>query len=267
MIDGNTKLLAIVGDPVEHARSPEAVNALLSQSGRNVVLVPWHVPADSFDVAMQGLRQTLNIVGLVITYPFKERATAFADVLQPGAIRVGAINALRRDADGRWTGGMFDGIGLVKAVESLNCRVHGQSVRLLGAGGAGSSIAHALAEAGAASLTIFDLDGPKADRLAASVRMHHPACPTSSGTAGLAGETLLINATPVGMSDADGLPADMSALSAAVAVVDIVPRAGGTALLALARERGCKQAGGAAMVAGQAAALLEFFRLAPGDTS
>ena len=179
---------------------------------------------------MQGLRAALNVVSLVITYPYKERATSFADSLQPAAIRVGAINALRLEADGRWTGGMFDGVGLVKAVESLGMNVRGQAVRLLGAGGAGAAIAHALAEAGAISLSIFDLDGSKADRLAASLRADHPVCHASSGAAGLAGETLLINATPVGMRQEDGLPTDLSTLSAATTVVDIVPRAGGTAL-------------------------------------
>lgn len=265
MIDGATRLLAIVGDPVRHARSPVVINRLLALTGSNAVLVPWHVRPEAFDGAVQGLKQTANLLGFVVTYPYKYRAISLADRLQPIAARVGAVNALRRDADGSWTGGMFDGAGLVKAAEGLSRPVAGRAVALLGAGGAGAAIAHALAEAGVARLSIFDLDGAKAEALVAAVGADHPSCAVTHSAPALDGADLLVNATPVGMEDGDALPGPMSCLTAATTVIDIVPRAGGTPLLALARERGCPNAGGAAMVEGQATVLIDFFGLAAGD--
>lgn len=264
MIDGATRLLAIVGDPIEHARSPAVINALLARSGRNAILVPWHAPAAQFRPIMDGLMLTGNVFGIVVTYPFKQQAMALASTIRPAAARVGALNALRREAGG-WTGDMFDGAGLVRAVLGLGRPVAGAKVKLLGAGGAGSAIAYALAEAGAASLSIFDVDRARAASLAGAVGRHVPGCAVSADDAALGGAEVLVNATPVGLHPADGLPAPMDGLSAGTAVVDIVPRQEGTPLLALARERGCPHAGGAAMVEGQAAALLDFFGLGAPD--
>jgi len=262
-IDGATQLLAIVGDPVRHAKSPGVINALLAKAGHNAVLVPWHARPEEFASVMQGLLRTQNLVGLVITYPYKQQALAFVDDLLPAARQVGAVNALRRGADGRWSGDMFDGLGLVRAVQGLGRPIAGAAVKLLGAGGAGGAIAFALADAGAAALSIFDTDHERAKTLAAAVRAQVPGCAATAGDATLGDATILVNATPVGMAAGDGLPADMTGLHAGIAVVDIVPRQDGTPLLALARARGCPHVGGAAMVEGQAALLLEFFGFSP----
>lgn len=225
------------------------------------MLVPWHALPDNFAAVMAGLMRTENVGGLVITYPYKQQAMALADEIRPAARQVGAINALRREADGRWIGDMFDGLGLVRAVEGLGRPVGGASIRLIGAGGAGGAIAHALADARAASLSIVDIDTERAEVLAQAVRAHAPDCQVTCGGAGLGDATVLVNATPIGMADDDGMPADMTELHAGIAVVDIVPRADGTKLLALARACGCPHVGGAAMVEGQAALLLDFFGL------
>jgi shikimate dehydrogenase len=156
---------------------------------------------------------------------------------------------------------MFDGEGLLRAIDSLGRTVAGQRIKLLGAGGAGSAIAFALAGAGAAAVSIHDADALRATKLAQDVSRAHPACLTEAGGAELDGATILINATPVGLAAEDGLPVPLPNLSNETAVVDIVPRQGGTSLLRLAQERGCPHTGGLAMVEGQARAVLEFFRM------
>ncbi len=261
MIDGSTRLLAIIGDPIAHVRSPMVYNALLADSGCNAVLVPWHAPSDGFGTVMAGLKRTLNLAGIIVTYPFKQQALALADTANRMAERVGAANVLRREADGRWTADMFDGIGLVRAVTGLGQCIAGRRVKLLGAGGAGSAIALALAEAGAASISIVDLHGSSATKLADAVARYYPGCSVAAGGPALGDADLLVNATPVGLEPGDGLPLPLPTLSARTTVIDIVPRAAGTTLLALARERGCPHQGGAAMVEGQAKAVLDFLRL------
>lgn len=268
-IDGATRILAIVGDPIVQAKSPLLYNPRIARAGRNAVLVPWHAPEAHFDAVMAGLMRTGNVDGIVVTFPFKQRAMALADRHGRMAGLVGALNALRREADGSWTGDMFDGIGLVRAVAATGATVAGRRVKLLGAGGAGSAIAYALADAGAASLSIVDRDGARAAATAAGVTARFPSCAAAAGgpelgRPELGGADLLVNATTVGLSAGDGLPVPLPDLSPATLVVDIVPRTGGTALLAFARDRGCPHVAGAAMVEGQADAVLEFFGISAG---
>jgi shikimate dehydrogenase len=260
VIDGSTRLLVIVGDPIAHVRSPAIYNALLGAAGCNAVLVPWHAPADAVRPVMAGLMHTGNLAGIIVTHPFKTLALTLAHAVGPMAERVGAANVLRREADGRWSAEMFDGLGLVRAVAALGQRVVGRRVKLVGAGGAGSAIAHALAEAGAAALSIVDLDRGRAARLAQDIAASYAQCAVAAGDEALGNADLLINATPVGLTPGDGLPLPLPMLCAQTTVIDIVPR-GETALLALARERTCPHAGGAAMVEGQAKAVLDFVGL------
>ena len=262
MIDGATRLLVIIGDPIAQVRSPLALNRRLASLGHNQVMLPWHAPADAFAPVMTGLMQTRNLDGIVVTYPFKEKALAFADRIAPRAAQVGAANAIRREADGRWTADMFDGVGLVQAVASLGEDVSGRGVKLLGAGGAGSAIAFALAASGASELSIYDVDPVRAASLADKVGKASPACRTASGGPELGAATLLVNATPVGLRADDPLPVPLDELTRATTVIDIVTRQAGTRLLEHARARGCPHVGGAAMVEGQLEALLEFFGLA-----
>jgi shikimate dehydrogenase len=238
------------------------LNRLLAAAGHNAVLVPWHAKPASFRSIMQGLMQTANLDGIAVTYPFKLDAVGLADEVLPRARQVGAINALRRRTDGAWEGDMFDGVGLVRALEQAGRPPRGTAVRLVGAGGAGSAIAFALAAAGVARLAVHDLDRARAEALACAVSEAHRACQVTPH-AGPAAEDIVINATPLGLRPDDPLPMDVETLPASVTVVDIVSRSGGTRFLGLAAARGCRIVEGAAMVEGQAAALLDFFGFGP----
>lgn len=257
-IDGATRLLAIIGDPIAQVKSPLFYNARLAGAGANTVLIPWHVPEKDFGTVMRGLLATANLDGIVITYPFKQRAMAFAARLDAMAERVGAINAMRREADGSWTGGMFDGLGLLQAVQKLGKSVRGARVKLLGAGGTGSAIAHALAASGAASIFIYDAAQEKAETLVSELATFYPKVRVDVSGPYLGEADILINASPVGLSDQDDLPVPMPDLTRNMAVIDIVPRTS-TALLRRAAEIGCPHIGGAAMVEGQSDIVLGFF--------
>jgi shikimate dehydrogenase len=99
-IDGATRIYAIVGDPIAHARSPAVHNPRIAKAGKNAVLIPWHVQAAAFDVAMRGLQHTANVDGIIITFPFKQQALALANEVGIRARQVGATNVMRREADG-----------------------------------------------------------------------------------------------------------------------------------------------------------------------
>ena len=129
-----------------------------------------HVKPEAFDETVRGLKALANLDGIVITVPYKPRIVPFVDRLMPTGERVGAINAMRREPDGTWVGDMFDGKGMLRGLREQGADPKGLRVMLLGAGGAGSAIADAVADAGAASLTIFDVDKAKAGELAEAHR-------------------------------------------------------------------------------------------------
>src|SRR5215831_6545006 len=222
IVDGATRLYGIIGDPVAQTGSPRLFSARFRAAGRNAILVPLHVPGAVFETAVRGIMALANLDGIIVTVPYKARMLAFADRILPTAQKVGAVNALRREADGQWSGDMFDGRGMVRAIMADGRAVAGRNVMLIGAGGAGSAIACALAEAGVASITLCDVDVRKARMLAARLAVIAPACTLRIGPATTDGIDLLVNASPIGMKAEDGLPAPLGNLSPQIVVADVV---------------------------------------------
>jgi shikimate dehydrogenase len=261
LADGATRIYGIIGDPIAQAKSPAVFNEKFRAMGKNAVMIPLHVTRANFDVCMQGLKSLANLDGILVTLPYKNSAIAHVDEVLPAAKRIGAINAIRREANGRWSGDMFDGKGFLGGMRASGLDPKGLAVMLIGAGGAGSAIADALAEAGAAKITIFDVDVEKSRTLADRVARSHPNCTARSGPPTLTGKNVLVNATPTGMSPGDGLPADLGSLDKRLFVADIVPRLQMTPLIELAKRSSCTTMDGQAMVSGQADAILRFFGL------
>lgn len=259
-INGATRLYGIVGHPIDQVRSPEVMTDWLQQAGHNAVLVPLHVLPDTFESTVRGLMQLGNLDGFIFTVPYKPRARALAETLLASGEQVGAINALRRTADGRWQGAMFDGVGLVRALRAAGFEPRGRHVRMLGAGGAGSAIAIALAEAGVRQLEIFDVDAKRAAALARRVQGFYPDCAVASVTdpTNLAGCHLLINCTPIGMQPGDGMAAPFGQLDPALWVMDIIMKPLITPLAEHARACGCHVLNGVPMLEQQAQAMMTF---------
>jgi shikimate dehydrogenase len=259
-ITGATRLYAIVGDPIVQVRSPEVFTERFAAAGMNAVLVPARVPAERFDEVVPALMALGNLDGLLVTVPFKARMLPFANHLGAAAACIGAINALRREADGSWTGDMFDGAGFVRGAERAGECLRERRVLLFGAGGAGSAIACALAGAGVASIRIVD---PQADRVGALVRALREAFPACELTPAATWKTsdfdMVVNATPVGMRPGDGMPADIGTLSAGTLVGDVVISESPTAFIRHGLANGCRCVDGRDMHAGQSDALMNFF--------
>ena len=267
-ISGATRLYAIVGDPIAQVRSPEVFTARFAADGVDAVLIPMHVPAADFDAIAPALLKVGNLDGVLVTIPFKARIVRYAARLGPAARCIGAANALRREADGTWTGDMFDGVGFVRGAERKGERVQGRRVALFGAGGAGSAIAYALADAGVQAIAIIDVDAAKAERLAATLSRAFPACTLAAAARMPDGIDMIVNASPVGMRPDDGLPAAIGALDAGTLVGDVVIAAHPTALIRHAMQCGCRFVDGRDMHGGQVDALMQFFapaaRTSPG---
>ena len=185
-VSGSTRLFAILGDPIEQVRSPEMVTAQLVARGADAVLVPMHVTAADLDGVVASLKRIRNFGGLVFTIPHKAAALRHCDALGPQGIAVGAVNALARRPDGSWVGEMFDGLGCVAAFAAAGHALRDRRVTLIGAGGAGSAIAVAVAGGAPASLHIAELDRAKAEALAERVAAVAPTLAVTVGAPDLA---------------------------------------------------------------------------------
>jgi shikimate dehydrogenase len=258
-VSGRTRVYGIVGHPIEQVRSPEMFTAEFRRRGRDAILVPMHVLPDDFDSVLPQLVRMQNLGGLVFTIPYKARACALAEVLGAQAQVVGAINALVKGATGRWQAEIFDGLGCVEAFRRRAIPFAGKRVMLLGAGGAGSAIAVAVAHERPATLRIFDVDAGRATALAAKVARAHPGVAVTAGAATTTDIDMLLNASPVGMLGDARLPLQVDTLPRELVVFDAIVKPERTPLLALAEDCGCTIVQGREMMRGQISRMVDFF--------
>lgn len=263
VISGATRLLGIIADPIAHVRTPQALNRLLAERGVDAVMVPLHVGPDGLAGCFAGLRTIRNLSGIVVTIPHKGRAAALCDALEPEAAAVGAVNAVRREPDGRLTGAMFDGLGLVEGLRRSGIDPAGHRALLVGAGGAASAVAFALARAGVSRLTIANRTPAKAEALARRVAAAFPETQAVAGPADPAGCSLVVNGTSLGMTPGDAFPVPPDRLAATAVVADVIMKPVRTALLVEAAARGCRVHEGHHMLDAQLALLADFLTGSP----
>ncbi|MDD2366700.1 MAG: shikimate dehydrogenase [Desulfuromonadaceae bacterium] len=239
MINGKTKLYAIIADPISHVRTPEVFNELFSLNCCDAVLVPIQVAPEGLKAVLAAFRAMKNLGGFVTTVPHKTAVAALCDELGDAGRAIGAVNAVRRETDGRLIGNMFDGAGFVAGLRSQGYDPVGRRALLVGAGGAAAAIAFALVEAGVASLTVANRTRSKAEEIAVRIAKYFPDRPIVAGNADPAGHDLVINATSLGLKADDPLPIDTTRLTPAMTVAEIIMKPETTQLLAAAKARGC----------------------------
>jgi shikimate dehydrogenase len=252
LINADTQICCLIGDPVEHSLSPLIHNAGYQALGINYAYVSFQVK--DIKQAIEGVRG-LGIRGASITIPHKTSAIKYLDRLDPLAEKTGAVNTIVND-DGVLTGYNTDGDGALQALEEVTS-LKGKKNVLIGSGGAASAIAFGLKAKGV-KLVVLNRTEAKASNLAKKVN--------ASGFGGLnrlseiASADILINATPVGMwPQTDQSIILKELLHDGLTVFDIVYNPKETRLLIEARERGCNIVYGYKMFLYQAARQFELF--------
>ena len=165
-IEGTTRVLGVVGDPVAHSLSPRFQNNFIASAGVDAVYVAFPCPLVRLGEALTGLHAA-GVLGLNLTVPHKEAALSH---VQPDALarRVGAVNTLVRSETG-WLGTNTDVQGVRAAVQALGFRA-GDTVLVFGAGGAARAAVWALAEAGAARVLVCNRTQKRAHALVQALR-------------------------------------------------------------------------------------------------
>jgi shikimate dehydrogenase len=203
----------------------------------------------------------MGFAGLNITYPCKQAVIPLLDELSDEARAMGAVNTVVFRG-GRAIGHNTDGSGWAWGFQRALPQARLNRVVLLGAGGAGSAIAHAVLRLGAAHLVVVDREAGRAAEAAAALSARYGAARVSAGSdvaAALHGATGLIHATPTGMDKLPGLPLPAQLLRPELWVAEIVYFPLDTELLQAARARGCATVDGGTMAVGQAIGAFEHF--------
>jgi shikimate dehydrogenase len=207
--------------------------------------------------------------GLNVTHPCKQLVLEHLDELAPEAADLNAVNTVVLTG-GRAVGHNTDWSGFAHAVGRGLPDGPLDRVVLLGAGGAGAAVAHALLTMGAGLVRVFDVDPRRGDTLAASLRARFGADRAvagrlAAGTGELAvamGEADgLVHATPTGMAAHPGMPVPAHLLRTDMWVADVVYRPLDTELVTAATALGCRVLDGGRMAVFQA---VDAFRLFTG---
>lgn len=260
-ITGKTRIMFILGDPVEHIVGTAMLNDYFAAEGLDVAVSPLHVAPDDLPAVVATLRKLRNVAGFGVTIPHKIAVIPLLDATTETARHVGAVNFVRRSADGTLTGDNVDGRGFVAGLAANGVTVAGRRVLQIGAGGAGRAIAFALAEAGAAELAIVNRSAEKGAALARAVAAAVPGCAASGRLPPLGEVDLVVNTTSLGMKAVDPLPLDLAGLVAATTVAEVVMTPEKTPLLVEAEARGCPIVGGREMMKHQIALARAFVGL------
>ncbi len=266
-------LYAVLGNPVEHSRSPRIHALFAAQCAQALRYERRLVPPGGFDSALAALRADGGR-GCNVTVPCKFDAARAAQRLSAGAALAGAANTLGWDADGCLWGENTDGIGLLRDLARLlgaradAAPLHGREVLLLGAGGAASGVLGALIAAGAARIAVWNRNAARAAALVARHaeladrhRCALESCAQPGGT-----PTLVVNATAASLGG-EGLTLPEGLLRPGVLAYDLMYARTPTAFVAQALAAGAHAADGLGMLVEQAAESFALWRGVRPDTA
>jgi shikimate dehydrogenase len=260
-INGNTQLIAHIGFPTHTFKSPMIYNPYFASAGINAVVVPMGCQTPDYPVFLKSVFNLTNICGALITMPHKVVTVGLLDEVTATVRVAGACNAVKKLADGRLVGDMFDGAGFVRGVQRKGFDLTGKRVLVVGSGGVGCAIAASLAGAGIAAISLFDVNTASAEALGQRLKQNYPQIDVRTGSNDPAEHDLVVNATPMGMNEGDALPMDVSRISPDAFVGEVVMKTEMTAFLQAAKNRGCRVQVGSDMLFEQIPAYLEYFGL------
>lgn len=166
-MDGKTRVCGVIANPVEHSMSPLMHNLFARRTGVNLVYAPFKVEDGHVEDAVKGAF-ALNLLGLNVTVPHKQRVMEYLADIDEDARAIGAVNTLVRTENG-FKGYNTDKAGLERALREADIQVEGEDCILLGAGGAAKAASCVLAKGGARSIYILNRNVERGGELASAV--------------------------------------------------------------------------------------------------
>ncbi len=256
-IDGNTRLVGIIGHGIHYTLSPALHNAAFRALRMNWVYVPLRVAPHHLEAALRGL-PALDFRGANVTVPHKVEAARLADELRGDAEILGAVNTLVVE-EGRLVGHNTDPEGFRGLLREAGARVVGERVGVIGAGGAARAVVLALMREGARTVYVLNRTESRAHELRERLKRAGGSTEIrvekldAEGVRVLRRCGLIINCTPLSGEEGEGLPLDLAGLDGGKWAIDL-KYGEPSAFLRAAEERGARAVDGGEMLIHQAAA-------------
>lgn len=256
-ITNDTKICAVIGNPIAHSLSPTIHNAAFNALNLDFVYLAFRV--EDVKGALGGMRALSNFRGMSVTIPHKIEAMKYVDEVMEVDRSIGSINTIINE-QGRLIGLGTDGPGALKALVDADVKLDGKNILMLGSGGAARAIAFTLARNTQLSkLILMDVNEPTLQGLSTDLKTGTEASIesvllTSNSLANTMKHTdVIINCTPVGMHPNEGVSLiPVEHFRSGQVVFDIVYTPLETRLLADARSQGLKVISGVEMFINQA---------------
>jgi shikimate dehydrogenase len=255
VISSSTRVLALLGDPVDHSMSPEIQNAAFAEAGVDGVYVALRCGVEDLLGFMRGLARAGG--GGNVTLPHKEKAAAVIDAPSDAVRRTGACNTFWGGPDGRVYGDNTDVAGVRRALRAFVGDPGGMRVLLLGAGGAARATLLGLLEERVGEVSILNRSLERARAVARRIGGHRAR--VVQAPIELRGRSfdLVINATRLGLSPDDPSPIEFDLLERVGAAMDLIYGPDTSSFLRAASESGVRCTDGADMLVFQGAASFE----------
>jgi len=256
MLTSKTKILCIIGNPIEHSMSVIMHNAAIQKIGIDYRYVAFNVFPKDLSNAINGLK-SLNIKGANVTIPHKISVMKYLDKIEPIAKMIGAINTIKNE-DGILIGRNTDGEGFLKSIKESGYNLKNKKIVLFGAGGAGRACAFYLAKE-VGGITIINRTDDRLNDLISNLKLNYEI-PIKGINLSKSEEIrkviedsdMLVNTTPVGMyPNINESPIKQSWLHPNLFVIDIIYSPIQTKLLQEASSFGCKVLSGVDMLVNQ----------------
>lgn len=253
-ISGKTKLTGLFGYPVDHSMSPAMHNAAFEHLGLDLCYIAFPVRPEMLGEAVKAIR-ALDLQGVNVTVPHKEKVILFLDKVDEEALFIGAVNTIL-NSGGVLKGYNTDGRGFMESLKEADISAEGKNVLIIGAGGASRAISYYLSEK-ASRLYLFDIDNNKVKRLADDLSRIRKNISFKDNLKDLNAVDIVVNATPLGLKESDPYPVDIALISPDMVVCDLIYKQ--TPLLAAASQKGCKTLDGLGMLLHQGALAFEIW--------
>lgn len=264
MITGNTKLLGVMGHPINHSFSPAIQNAALNDAGLDYAYLPLEVPKESLNNTLKWIK-TLNFRGFNVTIPHKNNILPLLDEVTEEAKTVGAVNTVIRE-NGRLIGYNTDIVGFIAGLAEANFKAENKNAVILGAGGAARAVIAGLLNEKVKNIAIAARNIEKAEVLAKNFNSGIVCVNFADEEYKnvLKDADIVVNTTPLGMyPNVDAMPpVDFSVVKKDALIYDVIYTPEETKFLREAKENGLKTVNGETMLVEQGAAA---FRLWTGE--
>jgi shikimate dehydrogenase len=242
-ISGRTKITGIFGYPVEHTLSPAMHNAAFKALGLDYCYVPFLVHPDYLKDAVKAIR-ALNLCGVNVTIPHKEKVMPLLDEINEEASFIGAVNTIV-NSGGNLIGYNTDGKGFMQSLIESGISVEGKDILIIGAGGASRAVSYYLSQK-TKTLYLYNRNKNRAEKLVQDLKKIRNNVTLIEDISSIERFHIIINATPLGLKKEDPLPFDISLLRPGQTVCDLIYKK--TRLLEEASKKGCATLDGLGML-------------------